>query len=145
MATAGSFGSGMDAARTLRPQRAVLDLKMPGPSGLDLLAALRVEFPELQIVVLTGYGSVATAVEAMRQGACNYVAKPAHTDAILAAFDPATPPAEPAEVPSLARVEWDHINRILEDCGGNISQAARALNMHRRTLQRKLAKYPPRE
>jgi two-component system response regulator RegA len=144
VATAGSFAAGLAEARSLRPDKAVLDLRMPGPSGLELLAALRAEQPGLQVVVLTGYGSVATAVEAMRQVAVNYVAKPAHADAILAAFEPVGAPA-PDAVPSLARVEWDHINRVLEDCGGNISQAARTLGMHRRTLQRKLAKYPPRE
>lgn len=142
--TASSFATGLAEARSFRPDRAVVDLRMPGPSGLELLVALHGELPELPVVVLTGYGSVATAVEAMRKGAVNYVAKPAHADAILAAFEPEEAPP-PGEVPSLARVEWDHINRVLEDCGGNVSHAARALGMHRRTLQRKLSKYPPRD
>ncbi len=102
------------------------------------------------MVVLTGYGSIATALEAMRRGATNYVTKPADVAEILAAFDPGS--AAPAsageeggnEVPSLARVEWEHINRVLTDCGGNVSEAARRLGLHRRSLQRKLSKYPVR-
>ena len=104
--------------------------------------------PSLKIVVLTGYGSIATATEAIRLGAINYLPKPADTDEILAAFsrdqEEAVIPA-PADIdtPSLGRVEWEHINRVLTDCGGNISAAAKRLNIHRRTLQRKLLKFPP--
>jgi two-component system, response regulator RegA len=103
-------------------------------------------------VVLTGYGSIATAVEATRRGAVDYLTKPADADQILAAFEKSgkksaakNAAAEVASAPSLARVEWEHIQRILTDCGGNISQAARVLGIHRRSLQRKLSKYPPDE
>jgi two-component system response regulator RegA len=96
------------------------------------------------VVVLTGYGSIATALEAIRLGARHYLTKPADVDEILAAFDRerSGSPREPSPVPSLARVEWEHINRVLADCGGNISEAARVLGIHRRSLQRKLAKFP---
>ena len=102
-----------------------------------------------RVVMLTGYGSISTAIDAMRLGADNYVAKPADVDDILAAFERAeAPPLQPSadyKAPSLARAEWEHINRVLSDCGGNISEAARRLDVHRRSLQRKLQKYPPRE
>ncbi len=127
---------------------AIIDLRMPGGSGLDLLTELHRRDPDLRVVVLTGYGSVATAVEAMRQGAVNFLPKPADVDMILAAFTPAADRRERDAVyepPSLARAEWELINRVLEDCGGNISRAARKLGLHRRTLQRKLQKYPPKE
>jgi len=133
-----------------RPTMAVVDLRMPGHSGLEVLKRLRELLPEIRVVMLTGYGSIATAVDAMRLGAVGYVQKPADADGVLAAFarDEA-PTLEPDEAhyqpPSLARVEYDHIQRVLSDCGGNISKAARLLGMHRRTLQRKLATYPPRE
>ena len=97
------------------------------------------------MVVLTGYGSIATALEAVRLGARHYLTKPADVDEILAAFArerPADSSPSPAAVPTLARVEWEHINRVLADCGGNVSQAARVLGIHRRSLQRKLAKFP---
>jgi len=130
------------------PTHCVLDLRMPGGSGLELLADLRGALPELQVVVLTGYGSISTAVDAVRLGAANYLSKPADTDMILAAFARgAAPPLSEApdyEPPTLARAEWEHINRVLDDCGGNVTRAARKLGMHRRTLQRKLATYPPR-
>ena len=130
-------------ARTI--DRAVVDLRMPGVSGLGVVADLRALQPDMQIVVVTGYGSIATAVEAMRLGARDYLTKPAHADQILAAFDsdPEAPSAEPEyEVPSLAKVEREHIERVLQECNGNISKAARVLGMHRRTLQYKLAKFP---
>jgi two-component system response regulator RegA len=98
-------------------------------------------------VVVTGYGSIATAVEAIRLGARDYLTKPANADQILAAFetDLEAPPAEPEyEVPSLAKVEREHIERVLQECNGNVSKAARVLGMHRRTLQYKLAKFPVR-
>jgi len=139
--------AGARAHISARPTHCVLDLRMPGGSGLALLAELRAALPELQVVVLTGYGSIATAVDAVRLGATNYLSKPADTDMILAAFARgAAPPLSEApdyQPPTLARAEWEHINRVLEDCGGNVSRAARKLGMHRRTLQRKLATYPP--
>jgi two-component system response regulator RegA len=127
--------------------RAVVDLRLPSGSGLSVVRALKETQPDVAIVVLTGYGSIATALEAMRLGATHYLTKPAGVDAILAGFERAEVPAEPDptaahEVPTLAQVEWDHINRVLADSGGNVSEAARRLGMHRRSLQRKLAKMP---
>lgn len=131
------------------PELAVVDLRMPGASGLDLVTSLRQLDESTLVVVLTGYGSIATAVEAVRRGAAHYLTKPADVEEILAAFArgrgedaPAGASPQPVEVPSLARVEWEHINRVLTDCGGNVSLAARLLGLHRRSLQRKLAKYP---
>ncbi|MBU6280954.1 response regulator [bacterium] len=132
------------------PERAVVDLRMPGRSGLDLVRDLLERIPAMRIVVLTGYGSIATAIEAIRMGATYYLHKPADADEVLAAFDrDSTAPDEAARndvtTPSLARAEWEHINRVLADCGGNVSEAARRLGLHRRSLQRKLQKYPPAE
>jgi len=145
---AGSYDEAMEAARGQSPEFAVVDMRMPGKSGLELLRDLKQIDPTTRIVMLTGYGSIATAVEAVRLGADNYVSKPAGAKDIIAAFDRAErPPLEGAletyEAPSLARLEWEHINRVLSDCGGNISEAARRLGIHRRSLQRKLQKYPP--
>jgi len=173
------------------PDYAVLDLRMPGSDGLDLLRRLRAHLPELRTVMLTGYGSIATAITSLREGAIDYLTKPAEPDEILAALglgnapgsshtapvassapaepapstnvndaaspagqanlDPAStptlervPPSLERVTPSLERVEWEHIQRVLSDCGGNVSQAARVLGLHRRTLQRKLATLPPR-
>jgi len=130
------------------PELCVLDLRMPDTSGLEVLRELLAVDPTTRVIMLTGYGSIATAVEAMRLGAAGYVQKPAGADEILAAFDkaaaaPLTAVQEYAS-PSLARVEWEHIQRVLGDCGGNLSRAARQLGMHRRSLQRKLQKYPPK-
>lgn len=135
-------------AREESPELALVDLRMPGRGGLEVVRELVAIDPATKIVVLTGYGSIATAIEAMRIGAVNYLQKPADADQILAAFDPA--PSEGGsnevvtEVPSLARVEWEHIQRVMHDCGGNVSQAARLLGLHRRSLQRKLGKMPVR-
>jgi len=132
-------------ARADPPELVVLDLRMPDSNGLDLIPTLVQIDPNTRIVVLTGYGSVATAIEAVRRGATHYLTKPADADEILSAFDrgtgrrPDTPPLQPM---SLDRVEWEHINRVLADCDGNISEAARVLGLHRRSLQRKLSKYP---
>ncbi|HEX4795799.1 MAG TPA: response regulator [Humisphaera sp.] len=141
-------GSGEDAialARKIQPQAAVVDLRMPGMSGLDLVRELISVHPALQIVVLTGYGSIATAVEAVHRGAINYLQKPLDADQILAAFDKDADAMTAETTPSLARVEWEHIQRVLTDCEGNISLAARKLGLHRRSLQRKLGKFPPLE
>ena len=134
-------------ATAFRPHAAIIDLRMPDVSGLDLVSELAERFPGIVMVVLTGYGSIATAVEAVRRGAVNYLQKPLDTDEILAAFDagPEAGPPPNVETPSLARVEWEHIQRILHDCNGNISLAARKLGLHRRSLQRKLGKLPPLE
>ena len=129
------------------PDWVVLDLRMPDMSGLAVLQALKEADPTVSVVMLTGYGSIANAVDAMRLGAVGYVQKPAHADEIILAFarstDPSAQLVEDHHTPSLARAEWEHINRVLTDCGGNISQAARVLGIHRRSLQRKLQKYPP--
>lgn len=148
---AGDFESAVALATEESPELAVTDLKMPGRSGLELVQALHEIDPATKVVVLTGYGSIATAIDAVRLGATYYLPKPADADDIVAAFARAeAPPLEPPqpeyrEAPSLARAEWEHINRVLSDCGGNISEAARRLGIHRRSLQRKLQKYPPRK
>lgn len=142
---AGDHPAALELARARSIDRAVVDLRMPGPNGLQVVHDLRALHPSLQVVVVTGYGSIATAVEAMRLGARDYLTKPANADQILAAFDadPDAPPVEPEyDVPSLAKVEREHIERVLQECNGNISKAARVLGMHRRTLQYKLAKFP---
>lgn len=132
-------------ARRSKPERAIIDMRMPGMSGLDLINELVKIDADIEIVVLTGYGSIATAVEAVRRGARDYLTKPVDTDQILASFErePQEAAASAEVTPSLARVEWEHIQRTLADCGGNISQAARKLGIHRRSLQRKLQKLPP--
>jgi two-component system response regulator RegA len=133
--------SALDAARQESPELALVDLRLPGESGLAVIRDLKALDPLTVIVVLTGYGSIATAVESIKLGAASYLTKPADADQIVAAFE-GTPPKDEADVPSLARVEWEHIQRVLADCGGNVSKAARALRVHRRSLQRKLSKYP---
>ena len=147
--TAGDAEEAARLAAADPPELAVVDLRMPGAGGLELVRELRALDPATRIVVLTGYGSIATAIEAMRLGATYYLPKPADVDDILAAFargeaPPLTPVTDlAAEAPSLARAEWEHINRVLGDAGGNVSEAARRLGLHRRSLQRKLQKYPP--
>jgi two-component system response regulator RegA len=137
----------LELAAAAKPQAAIVDMRMPGGmSGLDVVKQLAERHPDMQIVVLTGYGSIATAVEAVRLGAINYLQKPLDTEQILAAFEKdAEAPHSAADTPSLARVEWEHIQRVLADCEGNISLAARRLGLHRRSLQRKLGKLPPLE
>lgn len=130
------------------PGLAVVDLKLGDGSGLSVVADLRRAAPQVRIVVLTGYASIATAVEAIKLGATNYLSKPATPEEILQALDQAAPDAAvaiPEAPPSVARLEWEHIQRVLAEHGGNVSATARALRMHRRTLQRKLAKRPVRE
>jgi two-component system response regulator RegA len=127
---------------------AVLDLRLAADSGLRLIAPLKAACPALRILLLTGYASIATAVEAIKLGAVHYLAKPAGVDEILAALgreegDAAVPPAD--EPMSVDRLEWEHIQKVLAEHDGNLSATARALKMHRRTLQRKLAKRPVKE
>jgi two-component system, response regulator RegA len=148
--TAGDARLAIEAAKLESPELAVVDLRMPGPSGLELVRDLIALDPSTKVIVLTGYGSIATAVEAVRLGAANYLPKPADADDILLAFaraeaPPLESPAAEHLAPTLARAEWEHINRVLSDCAGNISEAARRLGLHRRSLQRKLQKYPPTE
>ena len=135
------YSSAIDAAREESPELALVDLRLPGESGLSVVRDLKALDSSTVVVVLTGYGSIATAVESMKLGAASYLTKPANADQIVAAFD-GTQPADDRQAPSLARVEWEHIQRILADCGGNVSQAARVLGVHRRSLQRKLSKKP---
>lgn len=125
--------------------RAVIDLKLAHESGLILIRTLKEHYPELQIVMLTGYSSISTAVEAIKLGASNYLCKPADADDILAAFEKsgAVVTSEIPQTPlSVDRLEWEHIQRVLRENQGNISATARSLGMHRRTLQRKLQKRP---
>jgi two-component system response regulator RegA len=145
---AGSTEEALPLLDAVAPEFAVLDLKMPGADGLTLLENLLDRHPDAAALVLTGYGSIATAVDAVKLGAVAYLQKPADADMVVAAIARGAADARseaPAyEPPSLARAEWEHINRVLEDCQGNVSKAARKLGLHRRTLQRKLQKYPPR-
>lgn len=131
------------------PDLAIVDLRLPGMGGLDIVKELKARDKSTCIIVLTGYGSIATALSATKLGAAHYLSKPADADQILDAYRKVNSPEEAgdsefAPVPSLARVEWEHIQRVLADCDGNISQAAKLLGLHRRSLQRKLSKYPPR-
>ncbi len=145
--TAGSVAEGIAAAGSRPPAYAVLDLRLGDGSGLEVVTALRAARADARIVVLTGYGNIATAVAAVKAGAVNYLAKPADADAIEAALlapEGAMPP--PPEQPMSAdRVRWEHIQRVFEQCDRNVSETARRLNMHRRTLQRILSKRAPRE
>lgn len=147
VATAHGCAAALQLAQTEPPEYAVVDLNLAGDSGLGLIPDLLTLDPATRIVVLTGYASIATAVEAIKLGAVNYLAKPADADQVLAALaategDSAAPlNARPL---SIGRLEWEHIQRVLRDNDGNISATARQLGMHRRTLQRKLAKRPVR-
>lgn len=144
ISVAHSVEDAIPLARTNPPEFAVVDLKMGGAPGLTLVKILHEIDPNTRIVMLTGYASIATAVEAIKLGATQYLAKPANADEIVAAFghaaDTNTPiKAQPTQIENL---EWEHIQRVLREHDDNISATARALNMHRRTLQRKLAKPP---
>jgi len=147
VAAAASYDEAMALARRESPELALVDLRLPGQSGLDLVRDLRALDPTTRIVMLTGYGSIATALQSVKLGAATYLTKPVDADEILAAFDGgASTAARSAVAPQpLARVEWEHIQRVLADCNGNVSQASRLLGIHRRSLQRKLSKYPVRE
>jgi two-component system response regulator RegA len=136
VSTAGSAEEGYALAEQDVPDYAVVDLKMTGDSGLVLLPRLLELDPEMRVLILTGYSSIATAVEAIKRGACNYLCKPADADDVLAALL--------SEHADLDRLQWEHIQRVLAEHEGNISATARALGMHRRTLQRKLQKRPVR-
>ena len=127
------------------PEFAIIDLKMPGESGLQLIKKLSANNSQIRIVVLTGYASIATAVEAIKLGATHYLTKPADADEIVDAFNYNSGKPDisiPDELIPLERMEWEFIQKILVECDGNISAAARRLGMHRRTLQRKLQKRP---
>lgn len=123
-------------------QRCVLDLNLAGESGLQMLPELLSLQPDLEVLVLTGYGSIATAVEAMRRGAINYLCKPVTLNQLIAGFEALdSQPDLRREPPSVEEMEREHIQRVLNEHNGNVSSTARALNMHRRTLQRKLQKH----
>lgn len=147
VSTAGSADEGLALALQDAPDYAVLDLKMEGDSGLVLLPKLLELDPGMRVLILTGYSSIATAVEAIKRGACNYMCKPADADDVLAALisDHADLDSLVPENPmSVDRLQWEHIQRVLAEHDNNISATARALGMHRRTLQRKLQKRPVR-
>ncbi|HEY4093826.1 MAG TPA: response regulator transcription factor [Luteibacter sp.] len=146
-----------DDARALtrrhQPRYCVLDLKLGDENGLRLIPELQSLVPDIRVLLLTGYASIATAVEAIKRGAHDYLAKPVDADAVVRALlDGDAGPADMddfADAPDaplpLRRLEWEHIQRVLTECEGNISETARRLGMHRRTLQRKLSKHPVRE
>jgi two-component system response regulator RegA len=143
VATAGSAAAAADMARTHRPTVVVLDLMLGDESGLDLIEALRRESPATRIVMTTGHPSFASAVEAMKRGAHHFVAKPCSVERVLAAAATKTAADDMPPNASLAQTERAHIDRVIASCGGNISEAARRLGMHRRSLQRKLRKHVP--
>ncbi len=138
----------LSLARANKPDFAVVDLRLERASGLDLVQLLHGLNAEMSIVVLTGYASIATAVEAIKLGATHYLTKPTDADEIVAALhrkEPTPNVPVPEEPMSVRRLTWEHVQKVLNECSGNISEAARRLNMHRRTLQRQLQKYPPRK
>jgi two-component system response regulator RegA len=146
VATADSVAGGIAAATDQPPAFAVVDMRLGDGRGFDVVSALRRARPGARIVMLTGYGNIATAVAAVKAGAIDYLPKPADADAVeraLLAQEDATP--EPPEDPMSAdRVRWEHIQRVFEMCDRNVSETARRLKMHRRTLQRILSKHAPR-
>jgi two-component system response regulator RegA len=142
-----SLKSGISLAHTIKPDYAVIDLRLEDGSGIELVKKLRELHPQVRVVILTGYGNIATAVAAVKAGAIDYLAKPVDADdvidALLATGSGLPPP--PANPMSADRVRWEHIQRVFEQCNRNVSETARRLNMHRRTLQRILNKRAPRE
>ena len=130
-------------AKKTKPSHIILDLRMPKKTGLETLKELKQVTLKSKVLILTGYGSIATALEAVREGAIHYLSKPTDLDRIFEAFtNSTTKPQQLKAVPSLSRVEWEHIQRIMHECEGNVSKAAKLLGIHRRSLQRKL-KSPP--
>jgi two-component system, response regulator RegA len=144
--TADSVAAGIAAADAAPPAFAVVDLRLGDGSGLDVVSAIRAKRPGARSVMLTGYGNIATAVAAVKAGAIDYLPKPADADAVeralLARSDSLPPP--PEDPMSADRVRWEHIQRVFEQCDRNVSETARRLKMHRRTLQRILSKHAPR-
>lgn len=146
---ASNYDEALSVFRQNPTDLAVVDLRMPGKTGLALVPQLKKISPESRVLILSGFGSISTAIDAVRLGATNFLPKPADADDILAAFargdsDVEIPQAEEEiPVPTLAQAEWEHIHRVLADCSGNISEAARRLGIHRRSLQRKLRKRAP--
>jgi two-component system response regulator RegA len=146
VATAGSVAEARDMLARSAPAYAVIDLRLGDGSGLEVVNALRAERPEARIVMLTGYGNFATAVAAVKAGAVDYLSKPADADMVEAALlaTGTNLPPPPEQPMSAERVRWEHIQRVFEQCDRNVSETARRLNMHRRTLQRILSKRAPR-
>jgi two-component system, response regulator RegA len=144
--TADSVAAGLLQVETATPAFAVVDMRLGDGNGLDVISALKRRRPEARAIILTGYGNIATAVTAVKLGAVDYLAKPADADDVVAALlaQDTTKVAPPENPMSADRVRWEHIQRIYELCGRNVSETARRLNMHRRTLQRILAKRAPR-
>jgi two-component system, response regulator RegA len=148
VSTAHNLADALALAREMEPEYAVVDLRIGTESGLELVKQLAALDENTRIIMLTGYASVATAVESIKLGAVHYLTKPATADEVVAALhrDEGDTTVMPAEQPlSVRRLEWEHLQKVLTENEGNISAAARALNMHRRTLQRKLAKRPVKE
>jgi two-component system response regulator RegA len=148
--TAGNYDEAVEVFGTRPTELAVLDLRMPGRSGLELLRKLLAMKPDTRILMLSGFGSIPASIDAVRAGAVNFLSKPADADDILSAFIRGDEPSVPEgatdfPAPSLARNEWEHIHRVLAECSGNISEAARRLGIHRRSLQRKLRKRAPED
>ena len=150
--TATSFDEARALARRHHPRYCVLDLKLGEDNGLRLIPELHTLVPDIRVLLLTGYASIATAVEAIKRGAHDYLAKPVDADAVVRALldgdndsDDSDLPDAPEQPLALRRLEWEHIQRVLTECDGNISETARRLGMYRRTLQRKLSKHPVRE
>lgn len=157
--TAGDLASAVAQVRQEKPDFAVIDMRMPDATGHEVIDAIVPISPNTKLVILTGYGSIASAVESLHRGAHHYLSKPIDADQLTATLlsiamtasgdavsgqAAAAPTTTPEITPSLARAEWEHIQRVLTDVGGNISEAARRLGIARRTLQLKLKKYPPR-
>ena len=147
VSTAADVGGAAALARRLKPAYAVVDLKIPGGSGIEVVRELHLVRPDMRIVMLTGYGNIATAVAAVKVGAIDYLAKPADADEIDRALNAAGRllPSPPENPMSADRIRWEHIQRVYEQCDRNVSETARRLNMHRRTLQRILSKHSPHE
>jgi two-component system response regulator RegA len=146
--TAHNMTDALAALQGKKFTRAVVDLKLASESGLILIAELKWHHPELEVVMLTGYASISTAVEAIKLGALNYLCKPVDADEVLAAFTAGgrcTEVGVPQNPISINRLEWEHIQKVLHENQGNISATARLLGMHRRTLQRKLQKRPAKD
>ena len=147
VAAAESLKEGLSQAQTVRPDYAVIDLRLEDGSGIDLVKRLRDLHAKVRIVILTGYGNIATAIAAIKAGAMDYLAKPADADDVINALltTNSSLPPPPINPMSADRVRWEHIQRVFEQCNRNVSETARRLNMHRRTLQRILNKRAPRE
>jgi two-component system response regulator RegA len=146
VSSADTVEQGIRSLKIKAPAFAVFDLKLTDGSGISLVEALHEARPEARVVVLTGYGNIATAVAAVKSGAIDYLSKPADAEDVMRALFAAgnMPPTLPENPMSADRVRWEHIQRVYEMCGRNVSETARKLNMHRRTLQRILAKRSPR-